>query len=80
MLWFPRSFKLSNRMRKVGTVMKRHKLCDDVTLMSQRKLDNLQSNSPGQHVRVMNTPLPHFYTVKLGYTRVYFFLIFALKH
>ena len=28
----------------------------------------------------VNTPTPHFYIVNMGFTRVYVFLIFALKH
>ena len=40
MLGYPKTFTLPNRIKKAGTVMKRHKICDDVTLTSQRKLDN----------------------------------------
>ena len=34
----------------------------------------------GKHVRVIYTPYPHFYIVKLGLQGYTLFLIFALKH
>ena len=49
----------------------------DVLLEANMK----QLCTSGEHVRVIYTPYPHFYIVKLGFTGVHtFFLILALKH